>query len=67
MRNNFQNLLCYCYMRYSGKARLDRVQTDVQNRLRLAAITILIILIFIGLIAICFMLQPPSYYSAPLA
>ena len=67
MRNGLQNFLAYCYMCYSGKARLDRVQNDIHRTLVLVGFVTLIVLAFLGLVALCFLIKPPEFYSTPLA
>ena len=67
MRNGLQNFIAYCYMCYTGKARLDRVQTDIHRTLVLIGFVTLLVLAFLGLVALCFIIQPPSYFSTELA
>ena len=67
MRNGLQNFLAYCYMCYTGKARLDRVQNDIHRTLVLIGFITLIVLAFLGLVALCFLIKPPEYYSTQLA
>ena len=67
MRNGLQNFIAYCYMCYTGKARLDRVQTDIHRTLVLIGFVTLIVLAFIGLVALCCIINPQEYYSTPLA
>ena len=67
MKNELQNFIAYCYMCYTGKARLDRVQTDIHRTLVLIGFVTLIVLAFLGLVALCFIIKPPEYYSTPLA
>ena len=67
MRNGLQNFLAYCYMCYTGKARLDRVQNDIHRTLVLVGFVTLIVLAFLGLVALCFLIKPPEFYSTPLA
>ena len=67
MRNGLQNFIAYCYMCYTGKARLDRVQNDIHQTLVLIGFVTLIVLAILGLAALCFMIKPPEYYSTPLA
>jgi len=67
MINGLQNLVAYCYMCYSGKARLDRVQTDIHQTLVLIGFLTLILLAAIGFIAILFWITPQSIYSTHLA
>jgi len=67
MKNGLQNFLAYCYMCYSGKARLDRVQHDIHRTLVLVGFVTLLVLAFLGLVALCFLIKPPEYYSTPLA
>ena len=67
MRNGLQNFIAYCYMCSSGKARLDRVQTDIHRTLVLVGFVTLLVLAFLGLVALCFLIKPPEYYSTQLA
>ena len=67
MKNGLQNFLAYAYMCYTGKARLDRVQTDIHRTLVLIGFLTLIILAAIGFIAILFWITPQSIYSTHLA
>ena len=67
MRNGLQNFIAYCYMCYSGKARLDRVQSDIHRTLVLIGFVTLIVLAIIGFVALCFMIKPAEFYSTPLA
>ena len=67
MKNELQNLLAYCYMTYTGKARLDKKQTDIHRTLVLIGFITLIILAAIGFIAILFWITPQSIYSTHLA
>ena len=67
MKNGLQNFLAYCYMCYSGKARLDRVQHDIHRTLVLIGFLTLILLAAIGFIAILFWITPQSIYSTHLA
>ena len=67
MKSGLQNFLAYCYMCYTGKARLDRVQTDIHRTLVLVGFVTLIVLAVIGFVALCFMIKPPEYYSTHLA
>ena len=67
MRNGLQNFIAYCYMCYTGKARLDRVQTDIHRTLVLVGFVTLLVLAFLGLVALCFLIKPPEYYSPTLA
>jgi len=67
MRNGLQNFIAYCYMCYTGKARLDKKQTDIHQTLVLIGFLTLIILAAIGFIAILFWITPQSIYSTHLA
>jgi len=67
MRNGLQNFIAYCYMCYTGKARLDRVQHDIHRTLVLVGFVTLLVLAFLGLVALCFLIKPPEYYSTQLA
>jgi len=67
MRNGLQNFIAYCYMCYTGKARLDRVQHDIHRTLVLVGFVTLLVLAFLGLVALCFLIKPPEYYSQTLA
>lgn len=67
MRNGLQNFIAYCYMCYTGKARLDRVQSDIHRTLVLIGFVTLLVLAFLGLVALCFLIKPPEYYSTQLA
>ena len=67
MRNGLQNFIAYCYMCYTGMARLDRVQTDIHRALVLVGFVTLLVLAVIGLVALCIMIKPPEYYSTQLA
>ena len=67
MRNGLQNFIAYCYMCYTGKARLDSVQYDIHRTLVLVGFVTLLVLAFLGLVALCFIIKPPEYYSTPLA
>ena len=67
MRNGLQNLLAYCYMCYTGKTRLDRVQNDIHQTLVLIGFVTLMVLAILGFVALCFMIKPPEYYSTQLA
>ena len=67
MKSRLQNLLAYCYMCYTGKARLDRVQHDIHRTLVLVGFVTLLVLAVIGFVALCFMIKPPEYYSQTLA
>jgi len=67
MKNGLQNFLAYCYMCYTGKARLDKTQNDIHDKLILVGFVLLFILGIIIGCAICFLIQPPSYFSTELA
>lgn len=67
MINGLQNLIAYCYMCYTGKPRLDRVQNDIHQTLVLVGFVTLIVLAVLGFVALCFMIKPPEYYSTQLA
>ena len=67
MRNGLQNFLAYCYMTYTGKARLDRVQNDIHQTLVLIGFVTLVVLAILGFVALCFMIKSPEYYSTQLA
>ena len=67
MRNGLQNFIAYCYMCYTGKTRLDRVQNDIHRTLVLVGFVTLMVLAVLGFVALCFMIKPQEYYSAPLA
>ena len=67
MNQALYNLIVYIMISLQGTPRLDKKQNDIHDKLVLAGFVMLFILgILIGC-AICFMLQPPSYYSAQLA
>lgn len=67
MNNGLQNLLAYCYMCYTGKTRLDKVQNEIHQTLVLIGFVTLMVLAILGFVALCFMIKPPEYYSTPLA
>ena len=67
MKNGLQNFLAYVYMCYTGKARLARVQHDIHKTLVQVGFVTLLVLAFLGLVALCFLIKPPEYYSTPLA
>ena len=67
MINGLQNFIAYCYMCYTGKARLDRVQNDIHQTLVLIGFVTLVALAILGFVALCFMIKPPEYYSQTLA
>ena len=67
MNHALYNLIVYIMISLQGTPRLDKKQNDIHDKLVLVGFILLFILgILIGC-AICFMLQPPSYYSAQLA
>lgn len=67
MINGLQNFMAYCYMCYTGKARLDKKKNDIHDKLIIIGFVMLFILgILIGC-AICFLIKPPEYYSTQLA
>ena len=67
MNSALYNLIVYIMISLQGTPRLDKKQNDIHDKLILVSFVMLFILgILIGC-AICFMLQPPSYYSTQLA
>ena len=67
MKNELQNFIAYCYMCYTGKPRLDKVQNDIHQTLVLIGFVTLIVLAILGFVALCFMIKPPEFYSTQLA
>ena len=67
MNHALYNLLVYICLLFKGTPRLDKTQNDIHDQLILIGFVMLFILGIIIGCAICFMLQPPSYYSAQLA
>ena len=67
MNRTLYNIICYAVMVYRGDKRLDKAANDIPQLLVRVGFVILCILAFIGLIALCFYLVPPSYFSTPLA
>lgn len=67
MNTAIYNLIVYVCLRFKGTARLDKKQNEIHEQIVLAGFILLFILAIIGLCAICFMIKPPEFYSAPLA
>lgn len=67
MNTTLYNFICYCYMIYKGNKRLDKAQNEIRQTLILIGFACLIVLAFIGFVALCFVIKPPEYYSTPLA
>lgn len=67
MNTALYNLLVYICLLFKGTPRLDKKQNDIHDKLILIGFVLLFILgILIGC-AICFIIQPPEYYSTQLA
>lgn len=67
MSSALYNLLVYICLLFKGTPRLDKTQNDIHDQIVLVGFVMLFVLGIIIGCAICFMLQPPSYYSAQLA
>lgn len=67
MNRNLYNFICYCHMVWKGDKRLDKVQNEIRQKLILIGFACLVVLAFIGLVALCFVIKQPEYYSTPLA
>ena len=67
MNHALYNLLVYICLLFKGTPRLDKTQNDIHDQIVLVGLVLLFVLGIIIGCAICFMLQPPSYYSAQLA
>ena len=67
MNHALYNLLVYICLLFKGTPRLDKTQNDIHDQIVLVGFVLLFVLVIIIGCAICFMLQPPSYYSAQLA
>ena len=67
MNTTLYNLLVYICLLFKGTPRLDKKKNDIHDKLILIGFVMLFILgILIGC-AICFIIQPPSYFSTELA